>query len=480
MSTPQNIVYLDTPTGPPNYISIPATQKFQISNQSLTLMLWVRLDFNDSSLTTGKKFLFGTDSFGLLISEGKYVWGSLTTNVTASANVPAGDDATWVHLCGQYDNSSKQWSLRRNSHIIATTSGRGPLGTDPTWYLGGRPIQTATSSGVQLSGAWLFASTISDTKLRTLYMAYVAKSPPESSEDVLIGYWPMSDGSGSTAMDCSDYAPQANGIFMMGGIQWITTAWQSNFAFVDFDGEISVTVQTIQDASASNPYNIYISHGDFTQQVVLKPWINLVGAGQGLTAIDVMATSASPIGSLVLANNVKIRQLEILSTAVSDDSSVCAIEAPENTIVATLNNVTIYANGKSYRNVVKGLSILKASSSSEIICDRCVFQTTGGIADTVIVNQKANLELAGCVIQSLSGPNSASVGVTTNQSQVKILNSQISSSNIAIYAQIDSQVDLQRCQVLGQNGSLFTSSNGAITATQCEITGRVQGNVTIN
>lgn len=441
-------------------------------------MLWIKLDPEDSSLTVDDKFLFGTTTFGLWIRQGKYFWGP--NNQVNAPPVDYGDPGSWVHLCGQYNADKRWWYFYRNSQLMASNVGSGPIDTDSTWYIGGRPDLAATTKGVQFRGIWLFGSTISISNLQTLYISATGDVPPIVSSDKLIGYWPLDQGSGSVASDCSGVCPIANGSFIDPSIEWGLTQWSSNIRFVDTSQSIQAVIRDIKDASRQKPYRIYIGVGDYTEQIILKPWITLIGCGEGLTTLKSSDISMSPFGSLVLANETTVRQLDIVNMGKSSDLQVCGIEASTNLIKAQIEYVTISCNGQTFNVPVKAISVMKVALNSKITLNQCTLNSKGGVADTVVVNHNAALIMENCIIQSLSPAGSASVGLISTRSSTILKKCQIASPNVAVLAQVGATILLDGCQAQGPRGSLITSSNGEITANQCQISGQARGNVIIN
>ena len=451
-----------------------------LQDQPLTVMLWLNLDPNDSSLQNGEKFLFGTATFGLRILKGQYYWGVLNRNAGAAINIPTGDPGTWVHLCGQYDYSRSQWSLYRNTYLMATTTGVNTIESQPIWYLGGRPNLAASTQGIQFKGVGLFAANLAVADLQTIYLPLSNPTPPSRPSDNLIAYWPLSDGTGTTIADSSGVSPEAPGTWTDSSIIWGTTSWVSNMIFVNAGQDLNTQIQQISDSGADKPYQLYLDVASFRRPVILKSGLTLIGSGQYLTRINVVAGSVAPFGALVLADQVEVRQLDIQSTAASNDCSVCGLEAPSGAIVAQIKDVVVLCQGSNFSVTVKSASIMEAGLDSQVSFLRCYLNTQGGVADTVVVNQSAQLKFEQCEIESLSGANAASVGLVSSYGPVTLQDSQIVSPNIGLYAQTGSQVNLQNCQIQGSKGALITAGNGQIVAQQCQITGRVQGNVTID
>ncbi len=73
---------------------------------------------------------------------------------------------------------------------------------------------------------------------------------------------------------------------------------------------IGLAVDSITDASASNPYLIWVAPGWYDEAVTLKPYVHLQGAGQGVTVIQA-APSFDGGRTLELADDTTVRDLSI-------------------------------------------------------------------------------------------------------------------------------------------------------------------------
>jgi hypothetical protein len=473
-------LYVGHSTGISKYVSISANSKLSLLNESITIMMWINLDLNDTCITQGEKFLVGTDTFGLRILNGNYVWGLLTQETGAMTAIAHGDTGNWVHICGQYNGNKRQWLLYKNGHLVGSASVTGPTTNNPTWYIGGRPNLEMTSQGIWLSQLWIFNSIVSVSNMQLQYIPFTGTGslPPTTSTDSLVAYWPMTDGTGTIVSDRSSVIPLADGIYEDESIIWKRMSWFSGMAFVELGSSINDAIQK-SSPSIGKPYNIYLAPGDFNEQVILNPWISLIGSGQDLTTLNVPSNMTRPYGSVVLADHAQIRQLEIVNTANTQDSNVYGIELINGSITFEMNNVVIYCDGGNYSNIVKAMSI-SAAVGSTILLTECILQTKGGMVEVGLTNQGANISLDSCIIESLSPDNTTSVGILSSDSLTELTGCYISSSNVSIFVQTGATAMLQNCQINGKNLSLKTSSTGHIIADKCQIIGRVQGNVTIN
>ncbi len=152
---------------------------------------------------------------------------------------------------------------------------------------------------------------------------------------------------------------------------------------------VQAAVNSITDASAANPYLIWIAPGIYAETVTLKPYVHLQGAGRDVTVLqgDITDDNGSPVdrAALILDSNTSVRDLTVNNSGSSGQTRV-GILVPvgkSNVLVAdvtvttggtarssytlwiagrtTLENVTATASGGTVINVAL---MLKAQSAT--------------------------------------------------------------------------------------------------------------------
>jgi hypothetical protein len=74
---------------------------------------------------------------------------------------------------------------------------------------------------------------------------------------------------------------------------------------------VQTAISSIADASASNPYLVWVGPGIYDERVTMKPYVHVQGAGQEATVI----TSDYYEGTLVLADHATLEDLTVSNTA---------------------------------------------------------------------------------------------------------------------------------------------------------------------
>ncbi len=111
---------------------------------------------------------------------------------------------------------------------------------------------------------------------------------------------------------------------------------------------IQAAINSIDDASADNPYLVWVAPGVYSETVVMRPYVHLQGAGQETTIItSTVGNAASPptAGTLVLAANTSLRDLTIGNGGTS--ASNVALLATDGALEVVVIDVTALAQGVS-------------------------------------------------------------------------------------------------------------------------------------
>ena len=159
----------------------------------------------------------------------------------------------------------------------------------------------------------LFSVLLGDTSLSG--MTQPLSAPVFSDEDRYLRVWFSQDGTTFTQMPdvriaSVPYALQAQHAAPPDNV--IVVA-KSNGDFTS----IQAAIDSITDASASNPYLVWVAPGVYSEKsggITMKPYVHLRGAGKGLTIIEADLSTGGAV--LVLTNTVSVRDLTIRDTSV--------------------------------------------------------------------------------------------------------------------------------------------------------------------
>jgi hypothetical protein len=117
-------------------------------------------------------------------------------------------------------------------------------------------------------------------------------------------------------------------------------------------GSVQAAIDSIADASAANPYLVWVAPGVYNETVTMKPYVHLRGAGQEATVITSTASSAwgdwPPQATLALASHASLRDLTVGNGGTGGYS--VALLAGTGTAGALVADVTARAQGSSDEN----------------------------------------------------------------------------------------------------------------------------------
>jgi hypothetical protein len=425
-----------------------------LTTGSITVMTWLRT----IGYLSGEISLLGANlspnALYLKISNGNYVFG--TPIVSVSTPIIDGDDDNWVHICGQYDISTKKWSILRNGFVMATKTGAAFTMSDVSWSLGGRPNGINLPCQIEMRAVWIFASAISISSLQSTYMGIYDKlpsSPP--SVDKLVAYWPLNEGSGQTINDLSQVDPPANVSWTGSDPSWTTDFNLGLLAFINNNDDFALTINKIP-SSATQMYTIFIDTGIFpisSSNIPVVTYSSLVGAGPVNTVINGVYLQCSV--------NAIIRQFS-LEYSGGSVNNLAGIASNGNLKMQKVDiSISSNANTPSFLRALIGKPGSSTSNSMNLT-DCNVSITTSNVLDYIYI-------LTG-ISESIIATNCSFITTSANKTLCS-----------AVYSYQNSTIILNKCIVSVYNGfSMDTDSNSQIIANNCKITGKQNGNVTIN
>jgi hypothetical protein len=112
---------------------------------------------------------------------------------------------------------------------------------------------------------------------------------------------------------------------------------------------VQAAIDSITTASAEHPFLVWIAPGVYEEQVTMKPYVHLQGAGQEATIIRSDAGSGAPnVATLKLASSASLRDLTVGNTgAAGFNLGVLATAGTTSTLVA---DATVKAQGVGSNN----------------------------------------------------------------------------------------------------------------------------------
>jgi hypothetical protein len=116
---------------------------------------------------------------------------------------------------------------------------------------------------------------------------------------------------------------------------------------------VQAAIDSITDAAADNPYLVWVAPGVYVEQVTMKPYVHLQGAGQEATVITSTASTTTwppDVATLKLASNTSLRDLTVGNSGAGTDTENVALLATDGTTQTLVADVTAKAQGSGTYN----------------------------------------------------------------------------------------------------------------------------------
>jgi pectin methylesterase-like acyl-CoA thioesterase len=233
------------------------------------------------------------------------------------------------------------------------------------------------------------------------------------------------------------------------------------------------TFSTIQDAinsiSGASPQEIYqvaVSSGTFNENVVMKDYIYIIGAGQDVTIITAPAQQNFAAGVVNSASGGGISELTINAPGSSWGACPMGIKICGSGNFH-ISGVTINSGAGSTGDNVRGISNNTGSYAGNIIIGQSIFLLTGDNQST-------------CVGVDLFGNGFGSNALTAfiNLTAIQVAGA---AQNFGVAASVGASVTLDDSKIIANTWALYNSDGGSpITANQCAISGPVSAGVVVN
>jgi hypothetical protein len=140
---------------------------------------------------------------------------------------------------------------------------------------------------------------------------------------------------------------------------------------------VQAAIDSITDAAADNPYLVWVAPGLYEEQVTMKPYVHLQGAGQEATVISSTASSSAwppTQATLVLASDTSLRDLTVGNSGTADSTvALLATAGMTRTLVADVtaralggadSNYAIFLSGSGTGITLQQVTALAENSSN--------------------------------------------------------------------------------------------------------------------
>ncbi|MGD8586109.1 MAG: pectinesterase family protein [Chloroflexota bacterium] len=196
--------------------------------------------------------------------------------------------------------------------------------------------------------------------------------------------------------------------------QNVVTVAKSNAQFTS----IQEAIDSITDAAGDNRYMVWIGPGIYEEQVIVKPYVYLVGAGKWLTRITSNVSNPDVYppeeATLRLASYANVRDLTVQN--YGDGFRNTAILALDGITATNLENVAAVASGLGEVNY--GILLFGANTALRLdnVDGACYQPATVCVA--LEVSDAAEVDVHGGHYSSLNGDNA--VGIVSRQPDTRV------------------------------------------------------------
>jgi len=178
-------------------------------------------------------------------------------------------------------------------------------------------------------------------------------------------------------------------------------------------GTIQAAINSITNASVTNPYVVKVMPGVYSEVVTLKPFVTLEGSGAEntiITASNDDTVSPCTVGTVVMGNNSVIRNLTVVNTKTSPVNAVALVF---NNVIAKAENVSVQVGSDTTTgNIVNGICASGTSASVDLNNVSVDARFNGGQSNSIITSA-ANLKLNNSKLLSRNTVNGNANGLNS-------------------------------------------------------------------
>ena len=157
---------------------------------------------------------------------------------------------------------------------------------------------------------------------------------------------------------------------------------------------ITDALNSITDNSADNPYLIYVAPGVYTEQVTMKAYVDIEGAGEQATKITHTGSSDPDTGTIIGADHAEMRFLSVENTG--GDANAIGIFNWSTSL--QMKHITIFATGGTTWNLGVYNSI-----SNPVMADMIITASGATDSNTGIYNVSASVTMENIIVTVSGG-----------------------------------------------------------------------------
>jgi hypothetical protein len=222
---------------------------------------------------------------------------------------------------------------------------------------------------------------------------------------------------------------------------------------------IQAAIDSIDDASPSSRYLVWVGPGRYNEQITLKPHVYLQGVEQWGTVIEYGSGSANyppDTATLTLSSNTRVRRLTVLTHGNANHNT--AVWAPDGAARVLLDNIYVEARGDGEANyglVISGTNVSLGITQSYIGAAGGASGNTG-----LVLDGGAWLSLDGGSFWARGGADSVAISIwgentTLRAHDIMAEANGAANSNTGLSNQLGGRATLQGGIFSGRDGEDF-------------------------
>jgi hypothetical protein len=215
---------------------------------------------------------------------------------------------------------------------------------------------------------------------------------------------------------------------------------------------IQAAINSIADASASNPYLVWVAPGVYSETVAMKSHVHLQGSEQEATIITSTATGSDfppTQATLILASDTSLRDLTVVNTATGERNT--GMLAPVGVSGVFVRDITVRTQGAGTYNI----AVFQSGSGTETTLQDVTALAENGERNYGLLNY----ESAAATLQG--GSYTGRGGAYARGIQLSDSDTTLVAQNVTVLAE---SASLESYALYNHNGAAATLQGGNYTA----------------
>jgi hypothetical protein len=230
---------------------------------------------------------------------------------------------------------------------------------------------------------------------------------------------------------------------------------------------VQAAIDSVTGAAADNPYLVWVAPGVYQEQVTMKPYVHLQGAGQEATVITSTASSSAwpaTQATLVLTSDVSLRDLTLGNGGAGDCSAALLATAGMTRTLAA--DVTARALGGGVNNC----AIFLSGSGTGVTLQQvtALAENGSGLNSGLVNHNGAAAALSGGSFTARGGTNAWAIlllTATLEANNVTALGENGSNLNMGLYNHNNSTAVLYGGDYTGRGGNQTGGAGASLNST---------------